>query len=439
MIAIQEKLLKPIAGASKGYRTAVTLLALVALWGLFAWIYQITRGLGVTGMNKPVLWGIYMVNFIFFVGVAHAGALVSAVLRLSRAEWRRPFTRLAEAVTVFSLPFAALSIFADLGRPDRFFHLVLFPRLNSPILWDVMAVTLYFLSSLLFFYYGLIPDIALCRGQFPSATGLRGWFYRKFARTWRGTPEETHRLNRITGGFSVWLVILVVAVSTVVSWVFGLSYKPGWHTAIFGPYFITGALFSGVAVITLVAAAARRSFGLGEVIKPVHFDNLGKLLLTLGLVLFYLTVAEYVTTFYGAQPEHMAVLSARVGGQFAPLFWSMIVLCFVIPLPMLFRKKTRTVRNMVIASVMIVIGMWIERFIIMIPPQTLMPLPYPLGHYTPTWVEWSITAAFLATFTLLLLGFTRIFPIVSVWELKEGKTEAPAEVQKRVAAYQPEV
>ena len=298
MDRIEEKLLSPLHTYSKRYFLAVILLLSVIALGFFAWIRQLIIGFSVTGMNNRVLWGIYITNFVFFIGISHAGTLISAILRLIHAEWRRPFTRAAEAITVFSLPFGAASIIADMGRPDRLLNVIRYGRLQSPILWDVICITLYMVSSCIFFYVCLIPDIAICRDKI-TARGLRKWLYTKLAWNWQDTEVQKNRLNKIIAFFAVFLTLLVVTVHTVVSWIFGMTIQPGWHSTIIGPYFLVGAIFSGVAAVVIVVTILRKIFKLEEYIKLVHYDNLGKFLLAFALLWFYMTFAEYLTTFYG--------------------------------------------------------------------------------------------------------------------------------------------
>ena len=355
---VEERILAPIARFGPAFILSVAVLGALVLLGVYAYIIQFRYGLGVTGLNRPVFWGVYITNFVFFIGISHAGTLISAILRLIHAEWRRPFTRAAEALTVFSLPFGAASILVDMGRPDRIFNVIKYARLQSPILWDVICITTYLISSCIFFYVCLIPDIAICRDKFQSK-GFRKWLYTKLAWGWQGRELEQKRLDKIIAFFAVFLTCLVVTVHTVVSWIFGMTIQPGWHSTIIGPYFLIGAIFSGVATVVIVATILRKLFKLEDFIKPVHYDNLGKFLLAFTLLWFYCTLAEYLTAFYGQEVSHMAVFNAKFFGKFSSAFWLMIVLCFVVPLSILMRKKTRTVAGLVIASISINIGMWL--------------------------------------------------------------------------------
>ena len=437
MNGIEERLLSPLKTYSRTYFLCVLLLLGIIAVGFTAWVIQLGRGLSVTGMDNRILWGIYITNFVFFIGISHAGTLISAILRLIHAEWRRPFTRAAEAITVFSLPFGAASIIADMGRPDRILNVIIYAKPLSPILWDVTCITAYLISSCIFFYVCLIPDIAICRDRL-SMSGFRKWLYTKLALGWQGTEKEHRRLDKIIAFFAVFLTLLVVTVHTVVSWIFGMTIQPGWHSTIIGPYFLIGAIFSGVAAVVIVVTILRKLFKLEEFIKPVHYDNLGKFLLAFTLLWFYMTFAEYLTTFYGQEVSHMKVFNAKFFGEFSGLFWAMITFCFILPLLILVRKRTRTIAGLVIASISINIGMWLERFLVIVPTLTRPRLPYSQGLYYPTWVEWSITLACFAGVILLYLIFAKLFPVISIWEMEESKEKAIQEVTQRYKSYQPQ-
>lgn len=396
-------------------------LAGALLWGLAAWGWQIFQGLGVTGLNVPIFWGVYLVNFVFFIGISHAGTLISSILRITATDWRRPFTRAAEAITVFSLPFGATSVIVDLGRPDRVLNVLLYPHFTSPILWDVLCITTYLVTSLLYFYMALIPDIALCRDRIGGA--VQAWrkrMYENLSLGWTGTEAQWQTLHKIMTGMSIFLFALVVMVHTNVSFVFGMTTKPGWHTAVIGPYFVVGAIFSGVATVIVAMAAVRRLFHLEAYLTEEHFQKIAKFLLALCCFWLYFTFVEFLTTYYGRESAHMAVFNAKFFGEFAWLFWLMLACCFLIPFPVLAIRRLRTIPNLVWVSLVVNVGMWLERYTIIVPSGTRPYLPWGIGHYTPTWVEWSITAAWMGGFCLLFLLFSRLFPILTVWEVKEG-------------------
>jgi molybdopterin-containing oxidoreductase family membrane subunit len=230
----------------------------------------------------------------------------------------------------------------------------------------------------------------------------------------------------------------MITVHTVVSFVFAMTIQPMWHSAIFGPYFVVGAIFSGVASVIVIMVVLRKVYHLENYIKPIHFNNIGVFLMAMTLLWFYFTSAEYVTIFYGNEPVHMEIFWMKLTGKFAPLFWLHFVLCFVIPLPILAIRKLRTIRGTFIASVSIILGMWLERFVIIVPTLTNQRMPVEGAFYIPTWVEWSILAGCISLFVLLYTLFTKVFPIVPVWEVKEGREKAVKDIENRIRSYLPD-
>jgi molybdopterin-containing oxidoreductase family membrane subunit len=412
-------ILNPVLTTVKGYYVTVLLLLGVMGLAFFAWLNQIMYGLGKTGLNRPVYWGIYITNFVFFVGISHAGTLISAILRVTGADWRRPITRAAEAITVFALMVGPINVFFDLGRPDRVLNMFLHSRLQSPLIWDFLCITIYLTGSLTYLYLPLIPDVAILRdrGHRPK------WFYRKLALGWTGSEKQKHRLEKAISFMAILIIPIAVSVHTVVSWVFAMTVQPMWHSTIFGPYFVVGAIFSGIASLIIAMAVLRKVFKLEKYLEPIHFNNLGLLMMTMSLLWFYFTFAEFLTTFYGAEPAHLEVFYSKLSGEFAPLFWTMFTCCFAIPFGILAFKRGRTVAGTVVASVFVNIGMWLERYMIVVPSLSRPRLPYPFGEYFPSWVEISITLGCFAALILFYVLFSKIFPIISIWELKEGAEE----------------
>jgi Ni/Fe-hydrogenase subunit HybB-like protein len=428
------RLLRPIERTGRAFWIFAGILMAIGLWGVFAWTTQLRRGLSVTGLNVPVYWGLYITNFVFFIGISHAGTLISAILRLSHAEWRRSITRAAEVITVLVLFFGMGCVILDLGRPDRVLNVLKSGNFTSPLLWDVLSVTMYLTASTIYLYLPLIPDIAILRDYIPR----RRWFYRPLALGWTGAPSQQRVLNRAIAVMAVIVIPIAISVHTVVSWVFAMTVQPMWHSTIFGPYFVVGAIFSGIAAIIIAMAIIRKAYHLEEYLKPIHFNNLGILLLVMSLLWFYFTFAEFLTTYYGSEPAHMTIFLSKTEGKFSPLFWTMAVSCFVVPFLLLANNRTRrTVWGTVAASISVEIGMWLERFLIVVPSLSRPRLPLNAPTYTPSWVEWSLLAAFIAMFILLYAVFTKLFPIVSIWEIHEGRERSVDEVTARVQSYLP--
>jgi Ni/Fe-hydrogenase subunit HybB-like protein len=442
---INQDLLRPIYQASWRFYAAVTILSVLVVAAFSAWGYQIYNGIGVSGLNRPVFWAFYITDFVFWIGISHAGTLISAILRVSNATWRRPVTRCAEAITVFALSISAMFPLIHLGRPWLFFWLIpypsergIWPQFRSPLLWDFFAINTYLIGSVTFLALPSFPDFALIRDR---ASGWRKKVYGIVSLGWRGTPKQWHRLEMAMRIMAVAIIPVAVSVHTIVSWDFAMAPVPGWHSTIFGPYFVAGAIFSGIAALIIAMAMLRKLLHLEEYLTPLHFENLGKLLLVMSLLWFYFVFAERLTTWYGNFPSEMPVFWSTQVGSFSPLFWTMIFCNFIIPAPILAIKNLRKkIGWTVVASVPIIIGMWLERFLIIVPSLSHKYLPYNYGSYRPSWVEITITVGTFAGMGLLYLIFSRVFPIISIWELKLGmeKTEgaAPALISPEDAAEQ---
>ena len=326
----------------------------MVLAGVFAFSYQVYHGLGVWGLNWPVFWAFDITNFVFWIGISHAGTLISAILRLANAGWRRPVTRCAEAITVFALSIGAIIPICHLGRPWLFFWLVpypserhIWPNFRSPLLWDFFAILTYLTGSMIFLFLPIIPDAAAAR---DLAHGWRKKLYALLSLGWQGNPKQWHRLESAMHIMAIAIIPVAVSVHTIVSWDFAMTPVPMWHSTIFGPYFVCGAIFSGVAALILAMALLRKFLHLEEYLEPIHFDHLGKLLLTMSLLWFYFTFAERLTTWYGNDVAEMSVFWTSIRQNFAPLFWTMVTCNLIIPFPLLAIKRFRTITGTVIAS-----------------------------------------------------------------------------------------
>jgi Ni/Fe-hydrogenase subunit HybB-like protein len=435
-----EILFKPVLETGRMFWVTVVVLGSVVLWSLYAYTLQLRYGLGVTGLNRPVYWGLYIVNFVFFIGISHAGTLISAILRLCKAEWRRSITRAAEAITVLVLFFGVGNILMDMGRPDRLFMVITDAHFSSPLLWDVTAVGVYFAASAIYLYLPLIPDIALLRDRVAD---WRQPLYRALALGWRGTPGQVRRLDRGIAVMAIAVIPIAISVHTVVAWVFSMTVQPLWRSTIFGPYFVMGAIYSGIAALMLAMGVIRRVYRLSAYLKAVHFRYLGTLLLVMNLLWFYFVFAEHLTVFYGKDPHEMRAFNDHLLGWFAPAFWVMVglmALAFLIltvdRLPVE-RLRRHSVGASVTAAALVTVGMWLERFLIVLPTLVTPRLPFERGLYRPTWIEWALLAGSVAAFLLLYVIFTKLFPIVSIWEVKEGRARALRETEERIKTYLP--
>jgi Ni/Fe-hydrogenase subunit HybB-like protein len=429
---INRELLRPLTHATPRLFLVIAVLGMIVLAGLSAWGYQLYNGIGVAGIRRPVFWGFYITNFVFWIGISHAGTLISAILRLSHAGWRRPITRCAEVITVFALCIGAMFPIIHLGRPWQAFWLIpypnergLWPNYRSPLVWDFFAINTYLIGSFTFLFLPIIPDFALMRARY---SGWRRRLYTILSMGWRGTQRQWSRLEWAMQVLAVLIIPVAVSVHTIVSWDFAMTPVPLWHSTIFAPYFVAGAIFSGIAALIIALVFLRRCLHLEDYLDNASFDNLGKLLLLMSLLWFYFVFAERLTIWYGNEPSEVAALWLTQRGPFRFLFWVMVLCNVGIPFPLLAIRRLRTIQGTCIASIAVVIGMWLERYLIIVPSLSHKFLPYTWGTYRPTWVEITITAATFAAMALLYVLFVKFVPIISIWEFKVGvRDEAPVE------------
>jgi len=418
---LERTVLYPLRHTSMQFYLLIGVLALVFLWGAVSLIRQWVLGLGVTGLSRPIYWGIYLTNFVFFIGISHAGTLISAILRVTQAEWRRPITRIAEAITFFALVMGLLQIWFDMGRPERFFYPFIWGRFMSPFLWDFTCIGVYFLSSSLYLYLPMIPDLARMRDRMTDAPRWRRWLYRTMSYGWHGSHEQKRRLEIAIGIMAILIIPIAVSVHTVVSWIFGMTMQPMWHSTVLGPYFVVGAIYSGIAMLFVFMTLIRKVWHFEKWIGEKQYNYLGLLLLVMSAFWGYFTLAEYLTTGYASLVHETHVIQAKLTGEYAPWFWSMVVCNLVIPFAILLWRRGRTPTGTFIAAVSVAIGMWIERFTIVAPTLTQPSLGFEPAIYTPSITEVAITAGSLALFAMLFLLFFKLFPAVSVWEVEEGE------------------
>jgi Ni/Fe-hydrogenase subunit HybB-like protein len=426
--ALYHELSRSNLPATRRWFLGTGLLMLVVLWGVGCFIYMMKTGMGVTGLNRPVFWGSYIASFVFWIGLSHSGTLISAILRLTNATWRAPILRGAEAMTAFTLMVGGLFPLIHIGRNWRFYYMIpypnsrqLWPNLRSPLMWDAVAINTYLLGSLTFLYFGMIPDLAIARDH---ATGWRKKFYTVFALGFRGSHSEWRRYHIASTIFAILIIPVAVSVHSIVGWDFAMAKVPGWHSTIFAPYFVTGAIFSGIAGVVLVMAVLRKAFRLERALTTVQFENLGKLLCMMSLLWGYFYFAEFLTVWYNRNPDEWEVFRSY-GGHYLPLWLSMVVCNFVIPFPLLcMRRVRRSVPALCFVSSLVIIGMYAERFLIVVPSLARRNIPFIWQNYFPSWVEFSILAGALAMFLLLYTVFAKLFPIMAVSDIQERLFQA---------------
>ena len=417
---LERTVLNPLAQTSRGYYVFILFLLAIITWGFYAYLIQLRYGLLATGMRDVVMWGLYLVNFVFFIGISHAGTLISAILRVTHAGWRTPVTRMAELITVVAISIGALMPIIDLGRPDRVWHMIVYGRFQSPLLWDILAITSYLVGSLIYLYLPLIPDFAIMRDRLGrGAATIKRKVYTFLAVGWRNTPQQRQRLEKSIGIMAVTIIPIAISVHTVVSYVFSMTLRPGWDSTVFGIYFVIGAIFSGIASILIVMAIFRKLYHLEEYITEKHFRNLSYLMLVTLFLYLYLTLGEYITIGYKMELEGKHLLATLMLGENAFWFWLFAISGMVLPACLLIIRRGRTIPRIITAAILVNVAMWVKRFVIIIPTLQVPLMPFEFGAYTPTWVEWSITAAAFAAFILIFAIFAKFIPLLSIWEVAE--------------------
>jgi molybdopterin-containing oxidoreductase family membrane subunit len=422
-VKLETDVLRAMKKPSLMYWVALGISSLCFLLGLALWAYQIKTGLGVAGITHPVGWGVYITNFVFWVGIAHSGTLISAVLFLLRARFRSSFNRSAEAMTVFALMTAGLFPLIHLGRTWKFYWLIPYPNqrllwvnFKSPLIWDVFAVGTYMTVSMVFFYVGMVPDLAVVRRY---ARGIKKNIYSVLSLGWMGSSNQWNHYNKLYLFLAAFATPLVVSVPSVVSWDFAMSIVPGWHTTIFAPYFVAGAIFSGTAMVITLVVPMRKMIPLDKYITEDHFENLGKILLLTSLIVTYSYIIETGIALYSGNVFDIEVFRYRAFGDYKVLYWLMIFCNSVLPLTMFVKRLRRNIPFLFIVSIMVNVGMWFERFVIIVTSLARDYNPYAWGTYRPSFVEIGITIGSFGLFFTLYLIFVKVLPVLSITELKE--------------------
>ncbi len=408
----------------KGYLAmlgfAITLVGL----GVFAFLHLVAYGMGMAGVTNPVGWGSNITTFVFWVGIGHAGTLISAILFLFRAGWRQSIYRFAEAMTVFAVLTAGLFPIIHIGRPWFFYWLLpypnqryLWPNFRSPLEWDVFAVSTYLTVSSVFFFVGLIPDIAAARDS--TTVPWRKKAYTVLALGWRGTDREWKHFTRAYLFLAALATPLVLSVHSVVSWDFAVSIVPGWHTTIFAPYFVAGAILSGVAMVVTLMVPVRKIFHLEAYFTKLHFDRLGKLLLLTSLIVGYAYGMEYFMAWYSGELYERDVFWDRVTGDYWWAGWSMITFNAIVPQLLWFKRIRQNLNAFFVISIVVNIGMWWERFVIIVPSLAHSYEPWKFMNYHITWVESFLLLGSFGWFFMWFLLFLRFLPGLSITEIKE--------------------
>jgi len=404
------------------------LLSVFVAVGLFgSWGYMIANGLGVAGVNRPAYWGIFLVNTVFWIGISHAGTFISAILRVMKAEFRRPFTRAAELMTTFGLVQAGFSIFMHMGRVWLAYWLMpypnqrgLWPNLHSPLTWDLLAITTYLLASTMYLFLPLIPDLAMARDR--TEGGWQKVFYRTLALGFRGTEGEWTHLRNAMNIFAFAIIPVMFSVHTIVSWDFAAATRPGWNSTIFGPYFVIGALHSGMGAVAMVLAVIRsRMKHMKYFIRAEHFDGIGMLMLLVSMAWAYFFFNDYMVQWYGGDKWTDLLLHWHEAGPMGWMWFAMLIFNIVVPWAVLWNRKWRSTPWILFSvGLLINVGMWFERYIIIPVSLTINRMPFTWRLYHPS-IEIPLSIGTLSFFILLYMAASRLIPLVPVWEVQEGQ------------------
>jgi len=386
--------------------------------------YLMLIGVGIWGINIPVAWGFAIVNFVWWIGIGHAGTLISAFLLLMRQAWRQSINRFAEAMTLFAVASAGMFPLLHMGRPWLFYWLMPYPdtmgtwpQFRSPLVWDVFAVSTYGTISLLFWFVGLIPDLATLRDR--ARNRLAQMTYGFLAMGWRGSARHWHRYEIAYLLLAGLATPLVVSVHTVVSFDFTIAVVPGWHSTIFPPYFVAGAIYSGFAMVLTLAIPLRQFYGLEDFITLRHLENMAKILLATGLIVAYGYVMETFMAFYSGSTYDRSMIMNRMTGPYAGIYWLLITCNIAIPLTTLWSAKLRrNVAALFVISLIVQMGMWLERFVIVVTSLHRDFMPSAWGMYYPTIWDWATFAGSIGLFLTLFFLFIRFLPMISIFEMR---------------------
>jgi molybdopterin-containing oxidoreductase family membrane subunit len=425
IVRIERDTLATMARTSWRYWLGLGGAAAVVALGGWSWAVMMRTGLGITGLNTPVMWGSLITTFVFFIGVSHSGTLVSAILYFTRSPLRAAIGRSAEAMTVIAILTAGLYPIIHIGRSWYFFFVLpypsqrgLWPNFRSPLTWDVFAICSYVTVSALFLYMGMLPDLALLARR---VTGWRRPLYRALALGFSGTDGEWCLFEKAYPIFAAIVIPLAVSVHSVVSWDFAMTLTPGWHSSIFAPYFVAGAIFSGIAMAILLLGGLRRGYKLEAYIKEDHFDLLAKLLLGMSLVMTFVYATEFFMAFYRGSDVEAEVFRWRATGTYAPVFWLVVACNSVAPLACFWRRARRSLGAMIVLSALVTVGMWFERFLFIVTSLAHSFDPDNWRSYVPTLRELAICLGGFGWFVMLFLLFIKIFPSMSVAETMQGQ------------------
>ena len=423
-----KKLLKDLTpeleSTGTGWYITFTIFLGLFIVGIYGLVQQIDKGHIVTGMRDNVVWGFYIVNFIFFMGLSYSGALISGVLHLFNTGWRKPIIRMAELITVISLVIGPFFIFFCIGRLDRLYFLFTHPRIQSPITWDVIAICTDLIGCFIYLYLSFIEDFAILRDY--DELNVAPWkkkLYKILSLGYDGSPKQAKLLANARTIMATMIIAIAIIVYSVLAWIFGVTLQPGWHSTIFGPYFVIAAVFSGTGLLIILMWIFRKVYHLEEYITQRHFINVGVLLTVIAAFYGYFTFSDYLTKWYGSIKMD-SILIDKLFSEYYSLFIFANYIGILLPGIIIAFPRFRTIRNITVAAVIALLALWVNRYIIVIPTLETPFLPIQDTRpdwikYSPTWIEWSLTFAGVSIFAMLFMLVSKIAPIISISEMQE--------------------
>lgn len=424
---MKDDLFRPVQKTGFWGKMWIGFLSLICLAGIYAYYLQETQSKYVTiNLRDYTMWGVYISNFVFYVALSLIGVLMSAVLKLTHFEWYRPLSRIAEIIAVAAIMLAGISIVVAMGKPERLHYLLLYGRIQSPIVWDVIVIMTYCVTSMLFLFLPLIPAIATSKFHLKNKPRWQMWMYEVLSFGWVGSEAQWKVLKRSMKILTIMLIPLGVSIHTVTAWLFATTLRSEWDSTNFGAYFVSGAFLLGVAAMIVAAFTFRKVYGLEKYITKYHFDMLGRTMVFMALIYLYFNINEYLVPAYKMSGLHANHLLDMFIGNDAVFYWSVLLFGILVPaiLP-LFQALRKPVPLTIIAGV-VVIAAWFKRYLIVIPGLAhpylpIQDVPESWKHYTPSLIEMTIVAGIFSALLLIVTIFSRFFPIISVWEVAEGK------------------
>ncbi len=433
-MVMKRDLLRPVQHLGKWGKVWIAFLVLVCLLGLYAYYIQETKSKYVTvSLRDYTMWGVYISNFVFFVALSLIGVLMSAVLKLTNFEWYRPLSRIAEVIALGAIMLAGVSIVAAMGRPDRLHYLVIHGRIQSPIVWDIIVIMTYLATSLVLLYIPLIPSMSTCKNHLQNKPKWQMKMYDFLSFGWEGTAEQWRILKKCMKILTIMVIPLGISIHTVTAWLFATTLRSEWDSTNFGAYFVSGAFLLGVAGMIIAVFVIRKAYSLQNYLTEMHFDKLGKALALMSFVYIYFNVNEYLVPAYKMSGLHANHLLSLFIGEDAPLYWSVVFFGMILPATLPLFKRVRKPLPLTIIAVFVVIAAWFKRYLIVIPGLAhpylpIQDVPESWKHYTPSLVEMTIVGATFAALLLIVTLFSKFFPIISVWEVAEGRLEGKDEI-----------